>query len=63
MANIWEKAISILAGNLNSGHRYPITIVFSYKHPKNADLTMILLVNAPKGNIDVRMSKANQTLD
>ena len=24
MANIWEKTILILAGNLNSGHGYPI---------------------------------------
>ena len=27
MANIWEKNISILAGNLNSGLTYPITTV------------------------------------
>ena len=27
MASIWEKAISILAGNLNSGHSYPISAV------------------------------------
>ena len=27
MANIWEKAISILAGNLNSGLSYLITTV------------------------------------
>ena len=27
MANIWGKAISILAGNLNLGHSYFITIV------------------------------------
>jgi hypothetical protein len=27
MANIWEKAISILAGNLNSGRSYLITPV------------------------------------
>ena len=27
MANIWEKAISILAGNLNSGRSYHITTV------------------------------------
>ena len=27
MASIWEKAISILAGNLNSGHSYLITAV------------------------------------
>jgi hypothetical protein len=27
MASIWEKAISILAGNLNSGHSYLITTV------------------------------------
>ena len=27
MAYIWEKAISILAGNLNSGFSYPITTV------------------------------------
>ena len=27
MASIWEKAISILAGNLNSGRRYLITAV------------------------------------
>ena len=27
MASIWEKAISILAGNLNSGHSYIITAV------------------------------------
>ena len=27
MANIWEKAISILAGNLNSGCSYLITTV------------------------------------
>ena len=27
MTNIWEKAISILAGNLNSGHSYLITAV------------------------------------
>ena len=27
MANIWEKAISILAGNLNSGRSYLITTV------------------------------------
>ena len=34
MANIWEKAISILVGNLNSGPSYLITTVladvFSY---------------------------------
>ena len=29
MANIWEKAISILAGNLNLGHSYLITTVCS----------------------------------
>ena len=28
MANIWEKAISILAGNLNLGRSYLITTVF-----------------------------------
>ena len=27
MANIWEKVISILLGNLNSGLSYPITTV------------------------------------
>ena len=27
MANIWEKVISILAGNLNLGHGYLITTV------------------------------------
>ena len=27
MTNIWEKAISILAGNLNSGRSYLITAV------------------------------------
>ena len=27
MASIWEKAISILAENLNSGHTYLITAV------------------------------------
>ena len=27
MANTWEKAISILAGNLNLSHSYPITTV------------------------------------
>ena len=27
MASIWEKAIWILAGNLNSGHSYFITAV------------------------------------
>ena len=27
MANIWEKAVSILAGNLNSGFSYFITTV------------------------------------
>jgi hypothetical protein len=27
MANIWEKAISILAGNLNTGFSYLITTV------------------------------------
>ena len=27
MASIWEKDISILAGNLNSGHSYPTTTV------------------------------------
>ena len=27
MANIWEKAISILAGNLNLGRSYLITTV------------------------------------
>ena len=30
MANISEKAISILAGNLNLGHSYLITTVFSF---------------------------------
>ena len=29
MANIWEKAISILAGNLNSGLSYLITTVMA----------------------------------
>ena len=27
------------------------------------DFTIVLLVNAPKGNLSVRMSKANLTLD
>ena len=27
IANVWEKDISILAGNLNSGHSYPTTTV------------------------------------
>ena len=31
MANIWEKGISILAGNLNSGCSYLITAVFYAK--------------------------------
>ena len=30
MANIWEKSISILAGNLNSGLSYLITTVIAY---------------------------------
>ena len=30
MASIWEKAISILAGNLNSGRSYLITTVYSH---------------------------------
>ena len=29
MASIWEKAISILAGNLNSGLSYLITAVYA----------------------------------
>ena len=32
MAIIWEKAISILAGNLNSGHSYLITAVIRGLH-------------------------------
>ena len=35
MANIWEKAISVLAGNLNFGCSYLITTVF------NGDLTFV----------------------
>ena len=31
MANIWEKDISILAGNLNSGLSYLITTVYFFK--------------------------------
>ena len=31
MANIWEQAISIFAGNLNSGLSYLITTVISYR--------------------------------
>ena len=33
MASIWEKAISILAENLNSGHSYLITAVKWEYHP------------------------------
>ena len=32
MANIWEKAILILTGNLNSGHTHLITTVNIYLH-------------------------------
>ena len=32
MANIWEKAISVLAGNLNSGLSYLITTVLFMKN-------------------------------
>ena len=31
MASIWEKAISVLAGKLNSGHSYLITAIY-YKY-------------------------------
>ena len=31
MASVWEKAISNLAGNLNSGFRYLITVVTEYE--------------------------------
>ena len=33
MANIWEKAIWILARNLNLGHSYIITIVLKIFGP------------------------------
>ena len=33
MASIWEKAISILSGNLNSGRSYLITAVQIFKRP------------------------------
>ena len=32
MANIWEKAVPILAGNLNSGLSYLITTVSRIQH-------------------------------
>ena len=35
MANIWEKAISILAGNLNSGPSYLIKTVYSFQGHQN----------------------------
>ena len=39
MANIWEKAKSILAGNLNSGLSYLITAAFlSQQHIKQCKL-------------------------
>ena len=37
MANIWIKAISILAGNLNSGLSYQITTVSFLKFPTGDD--------------------------
>ena len=48
MASTWEKAISILAGNLNSGRSYLITAVKSEKEnvegmggPKVWDVCMV----------------------
>ena len=34
MANIWEKAISILAGDLNLGHSYVITTVLFWSRAR-----------------------------
>ena len=42
MANIWENAISILAGNLNMGHSYLITTVINV----NSILTLQLRPHA-----------------
>ena len=41
MANIWEKAISILAGNLNSSLSYLITTVCCYKKFTKKEITKI----------------------
>ena len=46
MANIWEKAISILAGNLNLGHRYLITTVMFFSL-KEDNVTMVSLWPGP----------------
>ena len=42
MANIWEKAISILGGNLNSGRSYHITTVPILFLPSYSYLGLIL---------------------
>ena len=47
MANIWENAISILAGNLNLGHSYLITTVI------NVNSILSLQLRPHAGQIDL----------
>ena len=57
MASIWEKAISILAGNLNSGRSYLITAVtivnFAGKQRADGNVNYIqLLFKNSRKNFD-----------
>ena len=54
MANIWEKAISILAGNLNSGLSYLITtvaaLIKSTSFAYLGLLSIIIIIHACQSN-------------
>ena len=53
MASIWEKVISILAGNLNSSRSYPITALYlrtrlwKTKHSKAEHYSKIEVISIP----------------
>ena len=51
MARIWEKAISILAGNLNSGRSYLITAVSDKKFEICTDLKTNNIANTYEDHI------------